>query len=46
MRKNVIINFCPTGVKPNKTMTKHVPISPEEIAEQTFLMGLISPIIG
>ena len=34
--KNIIINFCPTGVIPNKDMTKFVPISPEEIAEQTF----------
>lgn len=36
MKKNIIINFCPTGVKPTKNMTKYVPISPEEIAEQTY----------
>lgn len=34
--KNIIINFCPTGVNPTKNMTKYVPISPEEIAEQTY----------
>lgn len=30
MRK-VIINLCPTGMVPTKTMNPHVPVSPEEI---------------
>jgi len=30
-----IINFCPTGMIPRKSMTKHVPISVQEIIEQT-----------
>lgn len=30
-----IINFCPTGMIPRKSMTPHVPISPSEIIEQT-----------
>ncbi len=34
--KKILINFCPTGVNPTKKMTPYVPISPEEIAEQTF----------
>jgi len=28
------ISFCPTGMVPQKTDTPHIPISPEEIAEQ------------
>jgi len=28
------ISFCPTGMVPKKTDTPHIPISPEEIAEQ------------
>lgn len=36
MKKNIMINFCPTGVNPTKNMTKYIPISPEEIAEQTY----------
>lgn len=31
----VVINFCPTGMVPQKDNTPHVPISPEEIIEQT-----------
>lgn len=31
----IIINFCPTGMVPTKDVTPHVPISPEEIIEQT-----------
>lgn len=41
--KNVIINFCPTGMVPTKTQNPHVPISPAEIIEQTheaFEMGI------
>lgn len=34
--KKILINFCPTGVNPTKKMTPYIPISPEEIAEQTF----------
>ena len=30
---NVIINFTPTGMIPTKEMTRHVPISPQEIVE-------------
>lgn len=30
-----IINFCPTGMVPTKSITPHVPISPQEIIEQT-----------
>jgi uncharacterized protein (DUF849 family) len=33
--KKVIINFCPTGMVPQKKVTPHVPVSPEEIIEQT-----------
>lgn len=33
--KEVIINFCPTGMVPNKKMTPHVPISVQEIIDQT-----------
>ncbi|TVZ28201.1 uncharacterized protein (DUF849 family) [Gillisia sp. Hel_I_86] len=36
MNKNkIIVNFCPTGMIPTKAMTSHVPISPNEIIEQT-----------
>lgn len=31
----VIVNFCPTGMVPTKKMTPHIPISPNEIIEQT-----------
>ncbi len=31
----IIINFCPTGMIPTKELTPHVPISPQEIIEQT-----------
>lgn len=31
----VAINFCPTGMVPQKHNTPHVPISPQEIIEQT-----------
>lgn len=30
-----IINFCPTGMVPTKSLNRHVPISPTEIIEQT-----------
>jgi uncharacterized protein (DUF849 family) len=33
--KKIIINFCPTGMVPDKNMTPHVPISVDEIVEQT-----------
>jgi 3-keto-5-aminohexanoate cleavage enzyme len=36
MKKNIILNFCPTGVNPTKELTPYVPITPEEIAEQTY----------
>ena len=35
MKNKVIINFCPTGMVPQKSHTPHVPISPQEIIEQT-----------
>jgi len=44
MSKNkIIINFCPTGIIPDKTMTPNVPISVDEIVEQTheaYEMGI------
>ena len=33
--KKIIINFCPTGMVPDKEMTPHVPVSVNEIVEQT-----------
>lgn len=33
--KEVIINFCPTGMVPTREMTPHIPIQPSEIIEQT-----------
>ncbi|TFV94697.1 3-keto-5-aminohexanoate cleavage protein [Algoriphagus kandeliae] len=33
--EDIIINFCPTGMVPQKIMTPYVPISPTEIIEQT-----------
>lgn len=35
MNKNIIINFCPTGMVPMKENTVFVPIHPAEIIEQT-----------
>jgi 3-keto-5-aminohexanoate cleavage enzyme len=35
MSNKIIINFCPTGMIPSKQSTPHVPISPQEIIEQT-----------
>ena len=34
--KNIIINFCPTGVNPTKELTSFVPITPEEISDDTY----------
>jgi uncharacterized protein (DUF849 family) len=31
--EKLIVNFTPTGMIPTKKMTKHVPVSPEEIIE-------------
>jgi 3-keto-5-aminohexanoate cleavage enzyme len=33
-RTGVIINFCPTGMVPQKAATPHVPITPSEVIEQ------------
>ena len=33
--KKTIINFCPNGMVPTKDITPHVPVSPQEIIEQT-----------
>lgn len=33
--KKTIINFCPNGMIPTKDMTPHVPVSPQEVIEQT-----------
>jgi 3-keto-5-aminohexanoate cleavage enzyme len=33
--KEIVINFCPTGMVPQKSQTPFVPISPQEIIEQT-----------
>src|SRR5512138_3141065 len=30
----LIVNFCPTGMIPTKTMTPHVPITPAEVIDQ------------
>lgn len=41
--KKIVINFCPTGMVPQKTDTPHVPVSPSEIIEQThqaFELGI------
>ena len=35
MTGKILVNFCPTGMIPNKEMTPHVPITPSEIIEQT-----------
>lgn len=35
MSKKIIVNFCPTGMIPTKNMTSHVPVSVNEIVEQT-----------
>jgi len=35
MGKKIIVNFCPTGMIPTKKMTPHVPVSVDEIVEQT-----------
>ncbi|CAN5169411.1 3-keto-5-aminohexanoate cleavage protein [soil metagenome] len=35
MSKKIIVNFCPTGMIPTKKMTPHVPVSVNEIVEQT-----------
>jgi uncharacterized protein (DUF849 family) len=43
INRELIINFCPTGMVPDKEMTPHVPISVEEIVEQTheaYEMGI------
>lgn len=34
-KEKVIINFCPTGMIPTKAMTPFVPVTPQEIIEQT-----------
>jgi len=31
----LIVNFCPTGMIPTKAMTPHIPISPEEVIEDS-----------
>lgn len=36
MNNKFILNFTPTGLIPTKEMTPHVPLSPEEIAEQVL----------
>lgn len=35
MKSKIVVNFCPTGMVPQKNHTPHVPISPQEIIEQT-----------
>ncbi len=34
--EGVIVNLCPTGMVPDKTMTPHVPVSPAEIIEDVL----------
>lgn len=36
----ILINFCPTGVIPNKSLNINVPISPDEIASDTYMAYL------
>ena len=31
----LIVNFCPTGMIPTKAMTPHIPISPDEVIEDS-----------
>lgn len=35
MSEKIVVNFCPTGMVPQKQNTPHIPISPQEIIEQT-----------
>ena len=35
------LSFCPTGMVPQKSETKHIPITPEEIAEQVNLVSQV-----
>jgi 3-keto-5-aminohexanoate cleavage enzyme len=35
--EKLIINFCPTGVKPTKELNKYTPISPDEIANDVIM---------
>jgi len=34
--RKFILNFTPTGMIPTKTMTPHVPVTPQEIVEQVL----------
>lgn len=34
--RKFVLNFSPTGMIPTKTMTPHVPVSPEEIVVQVL----------
>ena len=34
--EGVIVNLTPTGMIPTKEMTPHVPVTPEEIAEDVL----------
>ena len=45
MKKNLIVNFTPTGMIPTKDMTPHVPVTPNEIIDQVLELsgeGLIT----
>lgn len=35
------LSFCPTGMVPQKSDTRHIPITPEEIAEQVALVSQV-----
>lgn len=35
------LSFCPTGMVPQKSDTRHIPITPEEIAEQVNLVSQV-----
>lgn len=35
MKSKILVNFCPTGMIPQKSQTPFVPISPQEVIEQT-----------
>jgi 3-keto-5-aminohexanoate cleavage enzyme len=32
--EDLVVNFCPTGMIPTKSMTPHVPVSPSEVIDQ------------
>src|SRR5262249_35565814 len=35
--EDLVVNFCPTGMIPTKSMTPHVPVSPSEVIDQACM---------